>query len=281
MSNPSSSAQAQLRGLANRLRDLRVDAGLTGVGLAADLGWHQSKVSRIENAIRPPSIADVQAWCRACGADHQAADLVDALRTVEDAYVQWQRLQRAGLRRLQESYVPLHERTRLMRVYSSQLIPGMVQTRDYVTALLDSMSDAPNDVPEAADARVARQRRLHEGGHRFAFVLEQSVLRRSVGGPEVMAGQLRHLLAVMSLPSVSLGIVPVDADLPQWPVEMFTMYDDAEVRVELLSALITITAPSEIRLYTAAFANLASMAVYGHSARDLITSALADFDIHA
>jgi transcriptional regulator with XRE-family HTH domain len=123
----SSTTQAARQALAGRLRELRVDAGLTAIELAAKLTWHRTKVSRVEHVNRSPSIADVRAWCRACGADAEADDLVAALHTIEDSYVQWRRLERTGLRRLQESHVPLLDRTRLMREYCSQVVPGLLQ----------------------------------------------------------------------------------------------------------------------------------------------------------
>lgn len=279
MPSPSSSAQVALQGLADRLRDLRKDADLTGVALAAALGWHRTKVSRIEHAARPPSILDVRAWCRACGAKDQADDLVEALRVVEGAYVQWQRLQRTGLRRLQDSYVPVYERTRLMRVYASMVVPGHLQTPDYIRAVFGVISrrrGTRDDVEEAVEARMARRRVLREGDHRHAYLLEEAVLRSGLGGPAVMVEQLRHLLEAMSLPSLSLGVLPANPDRRQWPMEMFTMYDLEQVEIELLSARVTITAPSEIKLYAAAWDDVHAMAVHGAAARQRISAALAD-----
>ncbi len=277
----SSAAEAARQALAERLRELRVDAGLTAIELAAAAGWHRTKVSRIEHASRLPSIADVRVWCLACGAEDQAEDLVDAVRAVEGAYVQWQRVQRAGLRRLQESLVPLYERTRFLRTYCSQVVPGLFQTAAYATAVLTAFAErtgAPNDVAEAAQARVARARVMRKRDHRFAFVIEEGVLRAGLGGADVMAAQLGHLLKAMSLPSVSLGVIPFNVSRPQFVLENFAIYDFVQVDVELLSAQMTITAPSEIKLYAEAFEQLAGMAVYGAKARALITSALAALD---
>jgi transcriptional regulator with XRE-family HTH domain len=278
----SSAIEAARQALAGRLRELRIDAGLTAIALATALGWHRTKVSRIEHASRPPSIADVRAWCHVCAADDHADDLVVALRTIEDAYVQWHRLERTGLRRLQESLVPLYESTRVMRVYCSQVVPGLFQTPAYATALLSAIVErrpgVPNDVAQAVPARMARARLLREGNHRFAFVIEEAVLRYGLGGAEVMAAQLGHLLEAMTLPSVSLGVIRFGASRPQWVLENFMIFDLVQVDVELLSAQVTIKEPSEIKLYVEAFEQLAGMAVYGAKARALITSALAALD---
>jgi transcriptional regulator with XRE-family HTH domain len=276
----SSAAQAARQALAGRLRELRVDAGLTAIQLAAAAGWHRTKVSRLEHAARLPSIGEVRAWCEACGAEDQTDDLLAALRTVDGAYMQWQRLFRGGLRRAQESRTPLYERTRLTRIYCSQVIPGLLQMSGYVSAILTVFAGATGaqDVGEAVAARLDRARVLHQAGHRFSFLIEEAVLRHGLGGAEVMAAQLGHLLEAMSLPSVSVGVIPFGPSRPRFVLETFTMFDLDQVVVELLAAQVTITAPSEIKLYAKAFEDLAAMAVYGPAARALIAAAIAALD---
>lgn len=275
--SPSSSAQQARQALADRLAELCRDAGLTGADLAERCGWHPSKSSRIMNARTPPSAHDVRAWCAACGAMDQVDDLLASLRSAEGMWVGWRRMERAGLRRAQEARLPLYERTRRFRSYSSWLVPGMIQTRPYTTAALRAIQrrrGLVDDVADAVTARMERQRVLHEGGRRFAFLVEESVIRSGVGGAEVMSGQLGHLLAVASLPHVSLGVVPMRTDRERWPVEGFWLYDTAQVNVELVSGYLTITQPSEVAMYADAFAELAELALYGANARALITSAM-------
>ncbi|MEV3855977.1 helix-turn-helix transcriptional regulator [Streptomyces sp. NPDC050095] len=275
--SPSSSVQAARKAVADRLRDLRRDAGLTAKDVADRTGWYKSKVSRLENAVTPPSDGDIRAWCRACEADGMAADLIAASRTADNMYVEWRRLQRTGLRRLQESYVPLFERTRTFRIYCSNVVPGLLQTDGYARALLGSIAafrETPNDVSEAVDARMERSQVIREGNHRFALLVEESVLRHRVGGAEVMAGQLGYLLSVMALPSVSLGVIPFTADRRMWMIETFSVYDEEQAQVELLTAQVNVTAPSEIQEYLKAFGEFSKLAVHGADARALITSAI-------
>ena len=59
-----------------------------------------------------------------------------------------------------------------------------------------------------------------------------------------------------------------------WPLEAFTIFDDARIHIELLSAQVTVTAPSEIVLYVRAFEKLAGLAVYGDDARARISAAI-------
>ncbi|MBE1531818.1 helix-turn-helix domain-containing protein [Actinomadura algeriensis] len=276
-SSPSSSAQAAREAVAARLKEMRLDAGLTGVELGVRCGWHKAKSSRIENARTPPSDADIRAWTRICGVPEQATDLIAASRTAETMYVEWKRKQRTGLRRLQESYVPLYERTRQFRVYSSDVVPGFLQTVDYATALLAAITEfrgIPDDVSDAVEARMARSQIIREGRRRFAFLIEESVLRYRIGDRETMSSQLEHLLTTMSLPTVSLGIIPFDVDRRIWPMEACYIYDDQLVQAELLTADVSISTPGEVGTYLKAFARLQEEAVYGVKARTLINSAI-------
>ncbi|MCW2938828.1 MAG: transcriptional regulator, family [Actinomycetia bacterium] len=94
----------------------------------------------------------------------------------------------------------------------------------------------------------------------------------------MLAGQLRHLLAVMSLPSIGLGIIPHADRSGWWPVESFYVFDDAQANVELVSGFLTINQPREIAMYAASFARLAELAVAGEQARALIEAALAELE---
>ncbi|MDJ0344029.1 helix-turn-helix transcriptional regulator [Streptomyces sp. H10-C2] len=276
-SSPSSSAQAGREAVAARLKEMRLDAGLTGLDLATRCGWHKAKSSRIENAKTPPSDADIRTWCHACGTEDQVADLIAASRTAESMYVEWRRKQRTGLRRLQESYIPLYERTRLFRVYSSDVVPGFLQTPGYATALLSSITEfrgIPNDVAAAVEARMARSHVIRDGDRCFVLLVEESVLRYRIGDHATMASQLGHLLSVMSLPSVSFGVIPFTTARRMWPLEACYIYDDRIVQVELLAADVTVRAPSEVGMYLKAFTELQQLAVYGAKARALITSAI-------
>jgi transcriptional regulator with XRE-family HTH domain len=278
MSSPSSSVQEARKAIATRLGHLRQDANLTGRDLATRCGWHPAKASRIENAKTRPSDEDIRAWCRACGAEGEAHDLISASRTVDSMYREWRELQRSGMRRNQTSDMPLYQRTAHMRVYCSNVIPGLLQTHGYAEALLGTISEVfgtPNDAPEAASARIERSKVLYDGSKRFALLVEEDVLYFPFGNAEVMAGQLGYLLTVMSLPTVSLGVIPRTVHRRMWTLEGFLAFDDVQVQVETLSANIIITRSSEIALYLRAFERLAKMAVYGAKARALILEATA------
>ncbi|GAA2621878.1 helix-turn-helix transcriptional regulator [Actinomadura fulvescens] len=274
----SSSVQAAREAFGTRLREIRREAGLTGTELARRAGRHQTKVSKLEHAITLPDADDLRAWCVHCDVADQYPELLAKLIATETMWTDWRRLERAGLRQANEAVVPLWERTRHFRIYSSWLVPGPLQAEPYIRALLASTQarrGLVDDIDEATAVRVAKQHVIREGDHRFAIVLEESVLRTRIGGVGVLAEQLRHLLDVMALPSVSLGIIPMDADRSLLrPVEMFFMFDDDQVSAEFVSGWLRVTAPGEIAMYAHTFGLLAELAVHGERARRLVNEAL-------
>jgi transcriptional regulator with XRE-family HTH domain len=278
--SPSSSVQRARQELADRMRELRLEAGLTARALSAAAAWHEAKTSRIESAKQAPSENDIRAWCDVCGVPGQALDLIAASRAADSAYIEWRRLNRSGMRHLQENKRPLYERTALFKVYCSTLVPGLVQAPGYATALLSSISEfreTPNDVEDAVAARISRNHVLTRPGKRFVVLVEESVLRYGIGDQESMLAQLGHLMTVTALPSVRLGVIPqATLKRPMWTVESFNVFDDATVHVELLAAQVTVTVPGEVVVYLRAFDQLARLAVYGADARSLISRAISD-----
>lgn len=277
--SPSSSAQAAREVVAHRLRDLRKGAGLTVTELASRCGWHHAKTSRIENARTGPTATDIRLWCRACDATHLANDLVAQSLHAESMYTEWRTRVRAGLAALQRSESRLFEDTEVFRVYSSTLVPGLLQTEGYAAGVLGISArfrELPvDDSADAARARVNRSSIIHRPGHTFVLVVEEAVLRHQVCDSDAMAAQLGYLLTAGALPQVSLGVIPMDAPCRvQWPRETFHVYDQRLVSVELVSARVRITQPSEIALYAKAFEELRQMAVYGADARALIVKAI-------
>ena len=271
---PSSSAQQAVQALGLRLREIRFAAGFSGRRLGELAGWHSSKISKIEYGKQPPSPADIRAWCEYCGASDQSDELIASLHAAEGMFVEWRRMERTGLRQAQESVLPLWERTQNFRIYSSRMVPGPVQTDDYIRTVLESVRarrELPDDVEDAVRVRVDRQRLTQVGNHRFAIILEENVLRHQVGGSAVMAAQLGHLLIASALPAVSLSVIPLGADRSYVrPVESFWLFDDDLVNVELVSGHLTVTQPREVAMYAKTFSDLAALAVSGGKARSLM-----------
>jgi transcriptional regulator with XRE-family HTH domain len=272
----ASAAQRAKEAFGSRLREIRLDAGLTGRQLADLTGFHFTKVSRVEHGAQGLSDADIRAWCNACGAAGQIPGLIAQARVVDSMYREWKRQARSGLRRLQETIEPLYERTRLFRIHEHWSIPGLLQTAAYSTesmAYWASLLDLPDDRDAATAARLDRQRILRSGNHRFQFLLAEQTLRTRIGTAEDMVEQLDRVLGVMNLPNVSIGIIPVTAGLGAHTQTAFWIFDDDLVKVETLTAALDITRPDEIEIYVAMFDQMRQAAKFRANAKALVLKA--------
>jgi transcriptional regulator with XRE-family HTH domain len=267
--------------LGKRLRDVRRDAGLTGRGLATLAGWHSSKVSKIEYGKQNPSEEDIRVWCQLCDANDQAADLIVTVRDIEAMYVEWRRRLLTGTKARQDKLISIEGETELIRWYEPILVPGLLHTAEYASAVLRQVAafyEIPNDVDAGVSSRMERQQILYLPGHHFHFVMGQQALRTRVGDRDIMAGQLDRILSVMSMARVRLGIIPATAPYVV-PSNQFIIFDNRLVHVEAVSAEIAVSQPREIELYSRSFAALSGLAAYGAAARSIVMAELEDLRI--
>ncbi|MFE4539604.1 helix-turn-helix domain-containing protein [Streptomyces scopuliridis] len=271
-------AQKLREALGARLRGLRKDAGFaSGRAFASATQWQESKVSRIENGRQNASEEDIRLWCRKTNAQDQIDDLIATVRHIEELWLEWRRQLRNGAAPRQERALPVYARTKVFRVWHPTVVWGTLQTAEYAAETFRQVVDyyeIPDDTESAVAKRLERQQYLYRGDRIFNVLLAEQTLYTNFGGPEVMRGQLDRLLAVMTLPRLSLGIVPRRAEMRIWPGNSFSMFDTRLVLVETYSAEFSVTQPREIALYARAFDLLKASAVHGRAARALIRSAL-------
>jgi transcriptional regulator with XRE-family HTH domain len=274
VSQPTDQAR---QALGSRLREMRQDARLTGRELAARAGWRPPKVSKLEHGQQNASEEDIRTWCQVCGARDQIPELIATVRAIEAQYMEWRRQMRGGQRRVQSVLRAEDLSTRLYRIFEPFHIPGFLQTRDYTRVIMARSAhfyEAPNDLEAAVAARLGRQTILRMGDRRFHIVVAEQALYTQVGGPEVMRGQLAHLLDEMAaLPRLRLGVVPRAADYELGPHAGYWIFDARLVMTETVTAVLNVTQPREVAMYERHFDGIAGLAVYGQAAAARITAA--------
>ncbi len=259
-----------------RLRDLRLDAGLTGRRLSELSGIHNTKISSIEHARLSPSEREIKAWATACGVPEQAPELIAAHRVAELMWQEYRQRFRLGLKHIQSDN-DLYERTKLFRVYESTRIPGILQEPAYVRAVMEWTSEHfdlqqdPDEIDGAVAGRLSKRQVLARA--RFSFVLEAAALDLMVSGAEVMHQQFDFLLTVTRMRNVALGIVPPAVPRTMWAGEGFYLFDSAVVRSALWTGRYMATNPDDVAPYIKVFERLQQSAVYGRAARALIETA--------
>ena len=208
------------RKLGAELRALRADAGLTSGEAARLVGWHQSKVSRIEtgaSGVKPP---DVRLLLDAYQVgDPQLRDMLLVLAGSDDGGGRhhWWHAYRGVLPPAYRDFISLESQASTIRTLETSVVPGLLQTPEYARAVTRAaVGGLDNDGPERLDAlvqvRLARQDILRaDPPLDLSVVLDEAVLRREVGGPGVMARQLDRLLEAAHLPQVRLQVLPFAA----------------------------------------------------------------------
>lgn len=268
-------------GLADRLRTLRTQAGLSGKEFAEIAGWYPSRVSKLENGRQAPTAADVDTWTRACRASPADRDeLLDLVSAAQQMHRDWRRRVNRGQIALQTEYNELVARTSRVRFFDTVWVPGLLQTPQYARFPLMETARLHGGDPEEVDAAVAvrmrRQQVLYDPGKQFEFVLWEPVLAALVGGcsPEVMLGQLDRLLVAMEMTNVRLGIVPLRVPTPTTPQNSFQIYDGTVV-VETFVGEST-AGPEDAARYARIMDMLWEEAAEGEAARRLIMQAVED-----
>lgn len=110
-----------------------------------------------------------------------------------------------------EVYIGLEEAASIIRTYEVQFVPGLLQTRDYARAVtsLGHPDVHPDEIDRRVNLRMTRQELLtRRNAPRIWAVVDEAVLRRPLGGPQVMREQLQHLLEVTENPNITLQVVP-------------------------------------------------------------------------
>lgn len=257
---------------------LREEARLTGKELAGQLGWAQSKVSRLENGKQTATFEDVEAWTRAVQASTDLRDtLIAELRGMRFEYATWKHQLRSGTARRQRANIPLEANASLVRVFVPDMVPGLLQTADYarhVFARLVNLHGIPNDVEEGVRTRMRRQQVLYDPAKKFRFLLTEAALNYRICPPGVHRGQLDRLLAAAGMDTVTLAIIPFTTILPVVPSHAFTMFDDTLVLVEMIGAELAFRATEEKRLYADVFERLWNVGAQNNNATTLINEAI-------
>jgi transcriptional regulator with XRE-family HTH domain len=201
--------------LGMRLRRLREAAGVSPEDAGQAIRASRSKISRLENGRTGFKSRDVTDLLTLYGVsdDAELATML-ALAKYANAGGWWQEYADVVPAWL-EHYLDLERAASLIRTYEVACVPGLLQTADYARAVLRSgHPDAPEaEVERRVELRLRRQQVLYRDDPvRLWAVLDETVLRRPVGGSAVMRAQLAHLIEASRLPHVNIQVLPLSAD---------------------------------------------------------------------
>lgn len=264
------------RRLGQELRRLRELKGMTAEEVAERLLVSQSKISRLENGRRSISQRDVRDLCGVYEVEDQR--MVDSLMEMaKDSRQQLvARLRRRPVQRLHR----VGDRRGELRVYDPQVVPGLLQTRQYAEALISgALPEAPpQDIDKRIQVRLRRQERISTGENplRLWAVLDEAALRRRVGNRQVMIEQLEYLLEMSQLPHITVQLIPFTMGAHpgvsgQYAILEFPdAADSSVVYIEGVTSDLYLEKPQDVQRYSVMYEHLRAQALNADQTREFI-----------
>jgi len=198
------------RELASRLRELRKLTGLTVEDVARELLCSTPKISRIETGTRSPSLRDVRDLCVLYRVDDaEKARLMTIAREAKEQGW-WNKFDDLGI----DSLIGLETEARRISAHDSSFVPWAFQTEQYARAIIKGILPRIEDriLDERVTARMTRQEILRSPEPPYPWsLIDESALRRAVGGGSLMREQLSKILETAATSNVTMQVVPFEA----------------------------------------------------------------------
>jgi transcriptional regulator with XRE-family HTH domain len=266
------------------LRTLRTDHGLTAEEVTEQLLFSPTKLSRIETGQSGASARDIRDLCELYG----VTDPVQRENLMTLAREGKQRGWWQDYALPYATYVGLEAEASSIDVYQSAVVPGLLQTEEYVRAMLRTQAPpfSHEEIEQRVQARLTRQDLLMQGESaplRYHAVLDEAALRRQVGGQQVMGAQLRRLADSAEQSNVHVQVIPFEAGAHPAMESDFCilMFDQPLVSdvvyVEGLVGNIYLERPADIERYRQVFSRVQTIALDESSSVSLITRLAASY----
>ncbi|MEV0964490.1 MULTISPECIES: helix-turn-helix transcriptional regulator [unclassified Streptomyces] len=265
------------RRLGQELRRLRELKGMTAEEVADRLLVSQSKISRLENGRRSISQRDVRDLCGVYEVeDHRVVDSL--MQMAKDSRQQgwWHAFGDIPY----SVYIGLETDAASLRVYEPQIVPGLLQTREYAEALITgALPETPSsDVEKRVQVRVRRQERIasDESPLRLWAVVDEAALRRVVGNKEMMREQLEHLVEQSQLPHVTVQVLPFSMGAHPGITGHYAILefpdasDSSVVYIEGVTSDLYLEKANDVHKYTVMYEHLRAQALNVEHTREFI-----------
>ncbi|MDT0304090.1 helix-turn-helix domain-containing protein [Streptomonospora wellingtoniae] len=271
--------------LGSELRKYREARGLTRGEAGHYIRGSESKISRMELGRVGFKVRDVEDLLKLYGVTDkdQVQTMVRLAR--ESKKPGWWQEYGDSLPNWFQVYVGLEEAATRIRVYEAQFVPGMLQTEDYARAVISAGRSIPDPLLEDRVAvRMRRQRHIEDGGCRLWAIIDEAAVRRPVGGPDVMRGQLERLIELSDRRNITVQIVPFSAGAHAAEAGSFTIlrYPDFGlsdiIYLEQLTGSMCLDRRTEIDAYTMAMEKLSVIAQPPTYTRDILKGMIDDLD---
>jgi transcriptional regulator with XRE-family HTH domain len=281
----------QRRRLRTELRKARESANLTQKEVAPAMDWSLSKLIRIETGAVTISINDLKVLLQLYQVNDgkRVQSLVDMARAAREPA--WWSAYRESTTPEFLAFLGYESSAAIIRNFEPMLVPGLLQTEEYARATIAETlppvaqpeATVMTQVDQLVELRMERQDRISQRAERpkLFFALDEAVIHRWVGGPEVMRRQLRRLKEALVDPTLTIWIVPFSAGLYQRQRSAYLLFefpaeeDDDVLYLEAARGELVIKDDlQESAIYLEAFWRIEQVALKNESAVELIDRAL-------
>lgn len=260
------------------LRALRVASGKEAKAVARSALMSPSKLSKIENAKLSANATDVERILSAIGvSDEVKAEYAEAARASATEATAWRLLKRIGVHKGQQAAKALEAQMSMLRLFQPALVPGLLQTPEYIRAVLQRHHLSEDVLTRTISGRLERQAVLYDNTKVLRFVITESILRWRIVPPQMMAAQLDRIVSISRLSHVDVRVVPLRIQQHDIANHAFVIRDDRMVTIETVHAEIVVTDPKDVELYIDKFAGFERVALSGSEMRQLVEGIRDDF----
>ncbi|WP_307868966.1 helix-turn-helix transcriptional regulator [Micromonospora sp. C95] len=270
------------RELGRLLRQTREQAGIGLEAAASDLEWSRAKMYRIEAGQTPIRALDVEQMCRLYGAAPEMSEVLVSLAK-ESKSKGWYHAYGEVIPRWFQLYVGLESAACRIRSYEHALVPGLLQTPEYVSELARTQSGGAteDDVAKHVELRIERQRvltRRRPAAPALDAILEESLLYKTMPG---MAKQIDKLVAASDAANVTVRVLPLGRKLSDaavvgnfaildFPTRGARSAEPTTVYTEGLSGALYLDRVAEVRAYAGVWTELSAEALSVEESRTLL-----------
>lgn len=263
--------------LGAHIRELRKARGITGVELGVLVGLSQSKISKLEQGLRPLITSEMLARIlNALQADpiqKQQAELLAAQADIPSAAVETY-----DFNYVMGHHLELQQNMHELWDFTANLIPLLLQTTEYRTAQLKKMGLDDQALSDNMRETTKRQDLLWNLEQKYYIIFLENTLYTLPSTVSVQLAQLDRLERILNLANCTIGIVPLEAGSSLFPIPACMIYDKNIMVYEVGSRDLIVKDQAEITLALKAFKQLLGLAHTGDSAKALIHKAAAYFN---
>ncbi len=263
-----------------KIKSLRKTRGLSGKDLADRTGLSAAAISKFENGLLRPTENFVESVIKALNlSSSEAYALRELSAFVNSQFARWTISERQVS--TNQTTTGIREKnSRTIRAYYNQIIPGLLQSEDYIRAVFQGLVlQGRGSLNELVKGRLKRQKILGSSRTSFTFVLSEGALRTCFGSVQVLKGQLKQIIQIIDTrPSAEIRVLPASKVLTRFVLDSFIIYDERTINIEVLKGELDLWTEEDVVYYVDTMNYLVSASLPPVASKEFINRIIEDLE---